>query len=232
MTQNINPSVSVIITVYNGAKYIAEALQSIIDQDYKSIEIIVIDDGSTDDTKSVVLKFAPRVSYYHQEKSGISAGKNHGIEKAKGEFFAFLDADDVWTEKKISSQLKSFEVDTSLDMVFGYVEHFYSPELHEEVRKKYYCPETSMPGLSSVTMLIKRDSFLKVGLFDLQYRKGVFSGWYLRASELGLKSFIHPEIFLKRRIHEKNHGILNRDKSVDYVHMLKASLDRKRGFSH
>ncbi|MEA3446163.1 MAG: glycosyltransferase family A protein [Bacteroidota bacterium] len=230
MLKNDDTLVSVIITVYNGAKYIAEAIQSIIDQDYKNIEIIVVDDGSIDNTRSAVEKFGPHVSYYHQEKSGIAAGKNHGIEKAKGEFFAFIDADDIWIKKKISSQLNSFENNPSLDMVFGHVEHFYDPEMPEEERKKYYCPDKATPGLSSVTLLIRRNSFFKVGIFDQQYRKGIFNDWYLRASDLGLKSFMHPEVFMKRRIHQKNHGITNRDKSVDYVRMLKASLDRRRGF--
>ncbi|MCF6171947.1 MAG: glycosyltransferase family 2 protein [Bacteroidales bacterium] len=228
MLQNKLPLVSTIITVNNGGLYIAEALQSILIQDFKNIEIIVIDDGSTDNTASVVQHCAPDVHYYHQEKAGISAGKNLGVKKAKGTFFAFLDADDIWTEKKISTQLGRFNKNPSLDMVFGHVGHFFSPELSAEERKKHYCPGKAMPGISSGTMLIRSGSFYKVGLFDPHYRKGVFNDWYLRASELGLTFKMQKEVFLKRRIHQKNHGITNRDKSVDYVRMLKASLDRRR----
>jgi len=227
--QNDYPLVSVIITVYNGATYIAEAIQSSIGQEYANIEIIVIDDGSTDKTKEVVQSFGTAVSYYFQKNSGIAIGKNHGIKKAKGNYFAFLDADDIWTKQKISAQVNSFKKNPALDMVFGYVEHFYSPELSDAKRKNYHCPKKEMPGISSVTMLIKRGSFDKVGLFNTQFRKGVFNEWYLRASELGLKSFMHTAVFLKRRIHQKNHGIIHRDKSTDYVRMLKESLDRRRG---
>ena len=77
---------STMITVRNGEKYISEAIQSIIDQDFKNIEVIVVDDGSTDNTKAVVEKFGEGVSYYYQDKKGIAAGKNHGVEKANGQF--------------------------------------------------------------------------------------------------------------------------------------------------
>ncbi len=226
--QSNNPLISTIITVHNGADYISEALQSIFQQEYKNIEIIVVDDGSTDKTATLIKSYGKKVIYSYQHKTGIAAGKNRGIEIAGGEYFAFLDADDLWTPGKISTQHDCFINEPMLDIVFGNVEHFYCPDLSETERSKYHCPEKSMPGISSITMLIKRQSFFKVGMFDTKYRRGIFNDWYLRACEIGLKSHVHPDVMLKRRIHRKNHGIVNKDKSVDYVRMLKASLDRKR----
>ena len=223
-----NPLISTIITVYNGARYLEEALQSIIDQEYKNIEVIVIDDGSTEEIKSMVLNLNATIQYFYQKNSGISNAKNQGIKMASGDYFAFLDADDLWTKDKIRKQIAMLLDDPSLDMIFGYIKQFYSPELSETERSKSKCPEQAMPGISSVTMLIRRESFFKVGLFDPKWRKGIFNDWYLRADELDLKSYTFPDIFVLRRIHLENHGIVNRDKTVDYVRMLKASLDRKR----
>ncbi len=170
----------------------------------------------------------PKVKYIYQENAGIAAAKNRGIENAGGEFFAFLDADDLWMDEKTSKQMNRLLKDPSLEMIFSYIEQFYSPELSEKERKKYHCPDKPSPGISSVSMIIRRDAFYKVGLFNTQWRKGIFNDWYLRACELELKSVVLPDILVKRRIHNKNHGITHKDKSVDYVRMLKASLDRKR----
>lgn len=228
MNFKVYPKVSTIINVYNGERYIAEAINSVINQEYSNMEIIVIDDGSTDKTKAIVQKFVPHVTYIYQENLGIASAKNNGIENATGDFFAFLDADDLWTKEKTTIQLNQLLKDASLDMVFSFIEQFYSPELSEEERKRYYFPEKPSPGIGSVTMIIRKESFNKVGLFNSQWRKGIFNDWYLRACEIGLKSEVNPEVFAKRRIHNNNHGIIHRDKSVDYVRMLKASLDRRR----
>lgn len=226
------PLISVMITVFNGERYIAEALHSIHAQNYPNFEIIVVDDGSTDNTKTAVQNSGVDVSCFYQEHSGIAKGKNLGIRHANGDFFAFLDADDFWLNQKINKQIGLLLNDPSLDLVFGNVKHFYSPELTIESREKYHCPGNAYPGIHSGTMLIRRESFFKVGLFDSKWHKGIFNDWYLRASEAGLKSFTFDDIFMMRRIHENNHGIVNRDKSIEYVRMLKASLARKKIMQH
>lgn len=232
MKNNISPKISAIITVYNGEKYIAEALQSIFNQDYPNMEVIVIDDGSTDRTSEVVNKFLGKLLYYFQENAGIAAAKNLGIEKATGDYFSFLDADDLWLNEKTNKQISLLLDDPSVDLVFGNVKQFYSPELTAETREKYLCPENAYPGIHSGTMLIRRESFFKVGLFDTKWHKGIFNDWYLRASEVGFKTYTFDDIFMMRRIHENNHGIVNRSKSIEYVRMLKASLDRKKNMQH
>lgn len=223
------PLVSAIIAVYNGEGYLADAIKSIMNQTYRNIEIIVIDDGSTDNSKDVALRFAPPVRYHYQLNSGIAAAWNQGIKIAKGNFLAFLDADDLWTDDKIRQQMDIIGENAEIDIVFGYVKQFYSAELTEEERRKIRCPHDTMPGVSAITMLIKRESFFKVGWFDAQWRKGIFSDWYLRAGECGLVSRMLPQLVARRRLHQTNHGIVNRDKSIDYVRMLRASLSRRRG---
>lgn len=228
MTKQNSPLVSTIITVYNGENYLSEAIQSVINQDYPHIDIIIIDDGSTDGSRGVAQQFGPPVQYYYQNNTGIAAAKNHGIKLSKGDFLAFLDADDLWTKNKIRKQIKVFNEDPTLDIVFSHVKQFYSPELSEEEKQKIRCPDELMPGTSAGTMLIKRESFFKVGLFDSQWRRGIFVNWYMRASEIGLRAHMLPDMHMWRRLHRTNHGIVNHDKSSDYVRMLKASLDRRR----
>ena len=228
MTEQNSPLVSTIITVYNGKNYLSEAIQSVINQDYPHIDITIIDDGSTDGSREVAQQFGTPVQYYYQNNTGIAAAKNHGIELSKGDFLAFLDADDLWTKNKVQQQMKVFNEDPTLDIVFSHVKQFHSSELSVEEKQKIWCSDELMPGISAGTMLIKRESFFKVGLFDSQWRRGIFVNWYMRASEIGLRTHMLQDIHMWRRLHRTNHGIVNHDKSVDYVRMLKASLDRRR----
>jgi len=225
------PLVSVVIPVYNCEQYLAEAIESVLVQTYWPIEIIVVDDGSTDSSADVAQRFPPPVRYRFQPHSGAGAARNRGIDQAQGSFFAFLDADDLWVEDKLARQRAAFDDDAELDMVFGHVRHFHSPELDEDSRKRIPYPAEIMPGYSHATMLIARDAFLRVGLFETNYQVGEFIDWYLRAIEKGLKSMMLPEIVMKRRLHAANIGIRERRSQTDYVRILKASLDRRRKIS-
>lgn len=228
MSEQDSPRVSTIITVYNGEQYLSEAIQSVINQDYPHIEIIIVDDGSTDGSRKAAQQFVPPAHYYYQNNAGIAAAKNHGINLSKGDFFAFLDADDLWTKSKIRKQVEVFNEDPTLDIVFSHVKQFHSPELSEEEKQEIWCSEDLLPGTSAGTMLIKRESFFKVGLFDAQWRRGIFVNWYMHASEIGLRTHMLPDMHMWRRLHRTNHGIVHHDKSSDYVRILKASLDRRR----
>lgn len=224
-------SISVIIPVYNCEKYLAEAIESVLAQTYQPIEVIVVDDGSTDESAAVAKSFGSSVGYYFQENSGLAATRNHGIELAQGDFLAFIDADDIWLEHKLSLQMAAFETDQKLDMVFGLVQQFISPELDEMNRQKIYCHTEPMSGLIGSAMMIKRDAFFRVGMFDPSWKLGEFIDWYAKAIEQGLKSYILPEIVLRRRLHSTNMGIRDRQHRIDYVRILKTALDRRRAAS-
>ncbi len=228
MTDSKNPLVSVIISVYNGEMHLAETIENVINQNYPNIEIIIVDDGSTDASGEVTQQFIPPVHYHYQPNRGIAVAWNQGVKLTKGDFIAFNDADDLWTKNKIQNQMDVFSEDSTLDIVFGHVKQFHSPELSDEEKQKIWCSDELMPGVSAGTMLIRRDSFFRTGLFNSKWRRGIFVDWYLRATELGLRTHMLPDLLMWRRLHRANHGIVNRDKSVDYVRMLKASLDRRR----
>ena len=222
------PLVSVVIPVYNGERYLADAVESVLSQTHQPIEAIVVDDGSTDGSADVVKGFAPLVRYCFQPNSGVGAAMNRGIDLAQGTFIAFLGADDLWVGDKLALQMAVLEGDPELDMVFGLIRQFHSPELDFDTRTQIHCPQEAMPGYSAGTMLIKRETFLCVGLFETRWKMGEFIDWYARAMDLGLQSFVLPKVVMKRRLHADNMGIRERDSRTDYVRILKESLDRRR----
>ena len=115
-----HPVVSIIIPCYNAASFIADAINSVLGQTYNSFEIILINDGSTDNTMEVLNKFSHdnRLIYYCQTNEGLSAARNKGVELAKGEYIALLDADDIWLPQKLAQQMMLFSSDPAVDMVF------------------------------------------------------------------------------------------------------------------
>jgi glycosyltransferase involved in cell wall biosynthesis len=197
-------------------------------QTYKHIEIIVIDDGSTDDSAGIVKHYGPAVKYFYQPNSGVGVARNAGAGLAKGDYFAFLDCDDIWTEHKLMLQMAVFHRSPETDFVFGHVEQFISPELDENQKKNLRCPAGKIPGYIAGTMVIKRESFVHTGPFETTWRIGEFADWYLRSKDTGMRGVILPQVVLRRRLHSGNMGIRGRDLRIDYVRILKASLDRKR----
>jgi glycosyltransferase involved in cell wall biosynthesis len=220
--------VSVIIPVYNCETYLAEAIDSVLAQTYAPVEIIVVDDGSTDGSAQVAARYAPRVRCLHQENSGIGAARNRGIEQASGNLLTFLDADDLWSPDKLARQVVALDLDPKLDMIFGLARQFRSPDLEAEVATAATATETVMVGYVPGTMLIRRESFARVGLFATGWRVGEFVDWYARAMDLGLKSHMLQEVVLNRRLHDTNIGIVAPNARADYLRVLKASLDRRR----
>ena len=99
------PRVSVIIPSYNCARYLGRAIDSACEQTYMDYEIVLVDDGSTDDTKDVAMQYGQKVTYLYQQNQGLSAARNQGISKASGELLAYLDADDMWYPEKLERQV-------------------------------------------------------------------------------------------------------------------------------
>lgn len=224
------PLVSVIIPVYNYERYLGEAIESVLGQTYQHLEVIVVDDGSTDRSGEVARSFADRgVWYCQQVHAGIGPARNKGVELAQGEFFAFLDADDRWPAKKIELQLRAFENDPALEMVFGQALQLQNgPAWEAGVKDTNLTVAGVVPGMVAGTMLIKREAFHRVGEFPAGLNLGEFIDWYARAGELQIRSLVLPELLLWRRIHDSNTGVRERQSVTDYARVLKAKLDRKR----
>ena len=227
MARDPEDLVSVVIPAHNCEKYLAEAIESVIAQTCGSVEIIVVDDGSTDGSADVAATFAS-VQYHHQPQQGAAVARNRGAELAKGTFLAFLDADDIWMEDKLQRQLAAFEDHPELDIVFGMVHQFHSPELDEEQKRTIHCPPEPMPGYLPSAVMMRRDAFSRVGPFETNWQIGEFVSWYSRAKDLGLEMMMLPEVVTRRRLHTSNLGVRKRQAHGDYARILKAALDRRR----
>jgi len=114
------PKVSVNICCYNSEKFIKETIQSVLDQTFRDLELIIIDDGSKDSTSKIVRSFSdPRIKYYYQENRGLSASRNRAIELSQGEYIALLDHDDLWEEKKLEKQIALLDSRKNLGLVYS-----------------------------------------------------------------------------------------------------------------
>ncbi|MDX2273738.1 MAG: glycosyltransferase family A protein [Cyanobacteriota bacterium] len=221
--------VSVVIPMYNGELYIRDAIQSILDQDYPVLEVIVVDDFSTDQSASIVQSFGEPVHYVKQgcweSKDSASEALKQGIRLAQGNYLAFIDADDIWLPRKLSAQIDAMQKNPDVDMVFGHVQQFISPDLSEQERSKLKVNEQPVCGYLRGAMLINRCSFEKIGDFD----SGFFMDWYARAQDQKLVEMMLPQTVLLRRVHQNN--LCRRDPAPKYFPgILKKILDRRRGW--
>ncbi len=223
-----NARVTVMIGVYNGGRYLGEAIESVLAQTRPVHELIVVDDGSTDDSGAIAESYGVPVRCIRQERGGMAASRNRAIREATGDFFAFLDADDRFPPEKLERQLAVFGADPELDVVYGHVTEFLSPDLDDEARALLRAPNQNLPWPTPNLMLVKRDAFFRVGPFSTDLKVGIGVDWYARASELGLKGAVPPIVVLERRLHAENNGIREREFKPQYLHVLKAALDRRR----
>jgi len=220
--------VSIVIPVRNGEAYVREAIGSVLSQTYDQVEIIVVDDGSSDDSARVVQSVGSGVRYCHQPWSGAATARNRGVELANGEWIAFLDADDIWASDKLRTQLLAFTDHVAIDMVFGHVQQFYSPELPDDIRRTIRVPSQPGPGYHVGTLLMKTATFRRVDGFLAHLKMGEFAEWYARATAAGLSSLMLSDVVMRRRVHANNMGRREQHNRVDYVRALRAGLEEKR----
>ena len=190
--------------------------------------MVVVDDGSDDDTAAVAESYGDRIRLERRPRSGAGAARNAAVELASGRYLAFLDADDRFLPEKLERQLAALHADPELDMVFGHVREFVSPELPAEARASVRPPAPPAPWTSPNLMLIRRESFDRVGRFVTDLRVGEVVDWYARANEAGLKSVVLPEVVLERRLHTSNSSLRERDARLDYLRVVRAAIERRR----
>lgn len=199
--------ISVIVPTYNGGKYLAEALESILTQTYRPIEIIIVDDGSTDNSAQIASNYCSKylfVQYLYQNNSGPPCARNAGINVAKGPAIAFLDVDDLWAPHKLSIQAKFHRENPRFKYSFTFERFFYEDTENPPgwTRKQVFQKDHAAYIVSS--MLVERELFDVVGLFNPVYRNTDNSEWIFRAKDHGYVAGIIEEVLLFRRIHEDN----------------------------
>lgn len=201
------PKVSVIIPTYNRASFLHEAIDSVLHQSYQDFELILIDDGSDDDTRDILKPYQGRLNYHYQENAGISKTRNTGLRIAQGEFIAFLDSDDLWTRRKLEKQMEIFEQIDEAEIC--YTDEVWIRKGVRVNPKKYhrkytgwifqYCIPLCIISLSSA--LIRRNLFAQVGLFDEQLPACEDYDLWLRASLVTPIHFIPEPLIIKRGGH-------------------------------
>ena len=217
---------SVVMPAFNHARYIGEAIDSVLAQIPPDAEVIVVDDGSSDETAALAERVGPPVRVIRAAHAGIGATMNRGIAEARGALIASIDADDRWLPGKMALQLAALDDDPSLDVVFGYVRQFVSPEVTDSAR--YELSGQPMAGLVRGTMLIRREAWDRVGPMETDLVLGEFISWYARAVDAGLTMRMLPDVVYERRVHGRNTVIRERDAQGDYIRVVKAAIDRRR----
>lgn len=202
--------VSIIIPVFNYGNLIEETLQSVAQQSYSDIECIIIDDGSTDSTGERIEAFCrkdPRFKYYYQNNQGLAAARNAGLTRSKGDYIAFLDADDLWTEAKISNQIKIFK-ERECQFVFSDCLSFtpdgishYTKSSSQKISSPVDLLDSDAIVGSSSSVIIKREVYEKVGLFDINLRSLEDLDYWFRCALSSFKFEFCDSVDVKIRVH-------------------------------
>jgi glycosyltransferase involved in cell wall biosynthesis len=216
--------------VYNAERYLAEAVRSVIEQTRPPMEIILVDDGSTDGSAQVAASFDGRVRYVRQDNAGPAAARNLGLHHARAEFVAFLDADDTWHPEKLARQLARFEARRELDISVTQVANFWAPEdAARDPRSRDPRHTEPWPGYTCVSLLTRRRTFDVVGLFDPALWLAEDNDWFVRAAEHRMVMELIPEILVNRRYHGSNLTTrLAAQRNDRMAEVIKASLERRR----
>jgi glycosyltransferase involved in cell wall biosynthesis len=223
------PLVTCIIPVYNGARYLGEAIASVMAQTHAPVQIVVADDGSTDETPAIARAFGPRVTWVRQPNTGPAAARNLGLAHARGSYVSFLDADDRWHADKLARQLARFDARPDLGLCFTLIRNYWSDEVPPERRAADPALTRPLPGYVCPTLLARRESVDRVGSFDPTLRHASEPDWILRAAADGLVIELLPEVLVDRRLHADNRSTRNASRALDeYARLLKLWLDRRR----
>lgn len=220
--------VSVVMPCHNYARFVGEAIASIVAQGPLVAEIVVVDDGSTDGSGDVAAAASPLVRVIRQDCQGIAAARNAGIAAARGELVAFLDADDILTDASLAVRVAALDARPELGCVFGRLAHFLCPALDDEARSRLFCPPDEAAARFAGTMVARADVFRTVGGFDPSLRVGEMIDWISRLEAAGVGIGAVDACVLRRRIHGANTVLQRPDDRSAYLHALKAALARKR----
>lgn len=223
------PLVSAIVPIYNGAAFLADAICSITAQTYPAVEIVAVDDGSSDESARIVQAVGRRqIHYLFQPNAGTATARNRGVALATGRYLAFLDQDDLWLPEKLAAQMALLTADPELDLVLGHVWQGAFPAGAAAVDLLACADGQRLAGYLPSTLLVRREAFDLIGGFAAANALTESFDWFVRAKDLKLKTHLAPEIVTIRRIHGANKGLVHRQARAEYARVLKYSLDRRR----
>lgn len=205
------PLVSVIIATFNCARYLPYALDSVFQQTYPHFEVLVIDDGSNDDTKTVMQSYLSKVTYLTQKNSGVAAARNNGVRNAKGEYISFLDADDLWEPDKLELQVRYLESHPDVAVAFGDMSSFnengtfsFSVQKSFPVYEGWIFERLLVNNfVMNITTMVRKSIVLELNGFDEDLRIASDYHLYLRIALRYEFGYI-DKVLSHRRCHERN----------------------------
>jgi glycosyltransferase involved in cell wall biosynthesis len=214
----MNPKVSVIIPNYNYEKFIAATVESVLSQTYKNIEIIIVDDGSKDNSLEVLKQFGDKIRIIEQKNAGVSVARNHGVSLSTGEYIAFLDADDIWLPEKLERQIEKFKADAEIGLVHCSMTLINPQEepIGENnngqagfVSEEFLLFERGVVVGAGSTALVKRSIFDEVGGFDLRLSTAADWDFCYQVSRTHKIGFVTEPLVLYRMHGTNMHGNIN-----------------------
>jgi glycosyltransferase involved in cell wall biosynthesis len=221
------PLVSVVVPAFNAERFLAEALDSVLAQSHTPLEVIVVDDGSTDRTGEIARSYG--VHCLRQRNSGHAAARNAGVTAAGGDFLSFLDADDLWEPNKLSTEVTHLLAHPELGFLRSSMWRTLAPGAKwppGTPRKWFLEPQ---PGNLSSAALIRRSAFEHVGPFDPSFQHGDDGDWVARAADAGIRSEVIPDVLVHYRIHGANQHYDNKAMKAELFELLRSSVRRKQG---
>jgi glycosyltransferase involved in cell wall biosynthesis len=226
VNEDTRHTISVIIPVYNAGRFLAQAIESVLDQTLRPDQVIVVDDGSTDNSVAVAQRYRRHIHLEQQPNAGSAHARNRGVALAYGELLAFLDADDYWAKEKLSLQVATLQESPQVEAIFGQIEQIQMVEA-----KNTKLSEAALgiqEGYHLDTMLIHRSAFQRIGGFDPNWLVDAVE-WFVRTQHKGLQAQIIPQVLAWRRIHGDNLGIRERSRArSEYARLIKQRLDHQR----
>ena len=202
------PTVSVIIHTYNNEKFIAETVESVLNQTYKDYEIVVVDDGSVDGTRDALKPYMQKIRYHYKENGGIASAKNAGIKLSQTEYVAFLDHDDLWVPDKLQLQMEHFSENPQIGLVYAkYTSFRDGKELRTKPEKGYsgwiFKELLSKSFIQTSTVVVKRECLDAVGPYDETFSLGDEYDMFLRIARKFQCGFVDKGL-TRYRVHDTN----------------------------
>lgn len=223
------PLVSVVVPAFNSAEFIAGTLTSVYEQTYKNMQVIVVDDGSTDETAKLV--GATDATCIYQQNAGAPAARNRGLQECRGEYIAFLDSDDVWLPTKIERQLVFLQNNRADGFVVCRMRAVLAPGMvwPPSLRSAHY--DTQPPAYLPSGMLVRREVFGQIGNFDEAIPTGDDSDWLFRAKDAGIEHGVLQEVLLEKTIRPGSISSDVEETQSSLLMQIRQSVARKRALA-
>jgi len=220
-------AVSVVIPVFNGARWLTESIDSALGQGHLVAELFVVDDGSTDDSASIAESYPDsRVQVVRKANGGASSARNMGVELATQSYIAFLDADDLWRPQKLERQIHALEETDSLGVVTALMQNFWMAGLEAEAEENPSLRQPQ-PGVAS-TFLARRSVFDECGLLDTEFLDRDIQEWIVRVKRHGWSHALVDEVLVDRRIHDANDSRCRQPGEEELLNLATRLLEMRR----